>query len=65
MQQNGFIAPSDPVLEPFENIQNMDAKKALARALNWVYTHVHILDVNGFTNFKGMNQYGWACASMR
>jgi len=25
MQQNGFIAPSDPVLEPFENIQNMDA----------------------------------------
>jgi hypothetical protein len=25
MQQNGFVAPADPVLEPFENIQNMDA----------------------------------------
>jgi len=25
MQQNGFFAPSGPVLEPFENIQNMDA----------------------------------------
>ncbi len=25
MHQNGFIAPSDPVLAPFENIQNKDA----------------------------------------
>ncbi|MCI0685367.1 MAG: hypothetical protein L0Y71_24980 [Gemmataceae bacterium] len=25
MKQNGFVAPSDPVLEPFENIKNMDA----------------------------------------
>lgn len=25
MLQNGFVAPSDPVLEPFENIKNMDA----------------------------------------
>jgi type II restriction/modification system DNA methylase subunit YeeA len=25
MLQNGFVAPSDPVLAPFENIQNMDA----------------------------------------
>ena len=25
MQQNGFIARNDQVLEPFENIQNLDA----------------------------------------